>query len=274
MNKPSEYITDLFHKLREDISWIKQKLFVEKPKLEPADTPKQYIVNAVHTDDNSKHESGDPKTIVRATLNMPKAVRVEAETHERHKKWYRDRVFILEMFGVLAAIFYAFIAWNQWQDSAENFRTDERAWLSVTTIKGVTLPSPEEVTLKGWAPINYSYVVENVGKTIATNARARSAYSFGTEPKQQFTDYSSESTASYQILFPHLPIESYATRNPAIVHRDEDMQWIAGKIHLYIYLMVEYDTIFKPSVRHHTYVCAVWVTPSQQLFCHTGNKAD
>jgi hypothetical protein len=110
MNKPSEYVTDLFHKLRDDISWLKHKLFTDKPKLESAESPRHYTINAIHKDIDSDQE--DDKSI-QATLILPPAIRVYAETEERPKKWLQDRTVLIQIGGIFLAIVAAIIYYCQ-----------------------------------------------------------------------------------------------------------------------------------------------------------------
>lgn len=150
--------------------------------------------------------------------------------------------------GAIAAIFYGAVAWNQWQDSKKNFISDERAWLRVKEIKGVRLPIPAAVDkgLKDFVP--YSYVVENFGKGPAMNVRSQSTFTFGTEPQIPKPDFEgTKESASFQTLFPNLPLESYSPHPIVFFPHDTregkiDTLWLAGQAHLYIYIFIEYDS--------------------------------
>jgi hypothetical protein len=180
---------------------------------------------------------------------------------------------IIAACGTLAYVGVSLWGNLQAKQMSERIPPSDRAWLTITEIKGVRLPDPTAVVLKGQAEIPYSFVVDNTGRSVARRVHSRSGYSFGTEPVTP-ADCCDKSTPSYQDIFPNRPIESYATRNPIVLRRGEDVDWIAGKVHLYLYLFVEYETVVDPGVVHHTNVCAVYLTPMQQLFCHTGNEAD
>lgn len=106
MNKPSDYIAEMFHKLREDISDIKHRLFTEKPKLESVETQPHYAIDAVYKDNQSSEK--DDKAI-RTTLNLPKSIYVDAKTEERHKPWYKDRSVWLSVITIVVGTVVALI---------------------------------------------------------------------------------------------------------------------------------------------------------------------
>ena len=90
MNRPYEYITDLFHKLREDISAIKHRLFTEKPKQEAsADRPRHYTINAATPQiQTPTKKMGNPYELLSI---FPPTISIDAQTQVRPKKLYRDR---------------------------------------------------------------------------------------------------------------------------------------------------------------------------------------
>ena len=103
----SDYVTEMFHKSREDISGIKHRLFTDKPESEYTEVQPHYEIDAIHEDSQS-HEKDD-KTI-RATLNLPPAIRVDAKTEERQKPWHQDRNLWLQIgtiaVGIVVAVIY------------------------------------------------------------------------------------------------------------------------------------------------------------------------
>jgi hypothetical protein len=249
MTKPNEYITDLFHKLRDDISWIKQKLFTEKPKLESSDTPKEYVVNAIHTDDNADGKTDDSKTIVRATLNMPKAIRIEAETHERPKKWRKDRMFLVQIAAVLAASTYVGIAYLQWRDLGDNFKFSQRAWLKVDAGFPDKEPPVYGVTMR----------VENVGKSVAHNVHliGRLEYDPGTTGPNLEVKGVAVTDVTYGLIFPadhhDYPMQFTDDKaKPRALSGDELKQLALGNAYLSLFGIIGYEDEFG---KHWTKFC-------------------
>jgi hypothetical protein len=300
MNKPSDYTSDMFKKLREDISWIKHKLFTEtSPKPESITAPEQYSINAVQTDNNSKHEGNNPKTIIRATLNMPKAIRVEAETNEREKNWYHDRTFLIEIFGIAAAIGYAAIAYNQWQDANHNFRTDERPWVTIeTALADKATKTPDgmmDVTYSEGSPVLIPVYLKNSGKTPATDIQADILVQIA-DPKGDTLvlpvgKYVAGKTVPapvgimdmlFGILFPdgesghHIGASRYGTKNGQngmipLTH-DEVLALSGGTARVFLVGRVDYRDRF--GKEHWTTLCKeVWAV-SESLNCQLYNAAD
>lgn len=110
MSKTTDYVTEMFHKLREDISWIKHRLFMEKPNPESStnDPAHHYTIDAVHANHQSAQENDQP---IRAVLNLPPTIHVDATTEERQKHWYKDRTVLLQggtiFVGSVVAVIYA-----------------------------------------------------------------------------------------------------------------------------------------------------------------------
>jgi hypothetical protein len=269
MSKPNEYITDLFHKLRDDISWIRQKLFTEKPKLESADTPKEYAIDAVHTDNNANCKAYDSEAVIRATLNMPKAIRVEAETHERNKKWFKDRMFLVQVAAVLAASIYAVIAYRQWHDSGHNFRVDQRAWLGVSQMSLNEMHAPD--------PVTAMVTVTNFGKTPALHVKI--IYTIHPSDTQvDISEYSQHSVEkldskplSQSVLFPNANMMLF----PSILNPDETGIEAVKTGHKFIYIFgtIEYGDIFKET--HSTHFCNLYNHNVKAFHtCDTYNSAN
>jgi len=101
MTKPYEYVTDLFQKIREDISHIKHRLFTDEPKLQSSEKPLEYFIDATHVNSDSHKEAGPPQgPVIHARLNLPETIGVKAATEERTKPWKEDRNFILQFAAV------------------------------------------------------------------------------------------------------------------------------------------------------------------------------
>ena len=170
MTKPNDYVTDLFKKLREDISGIKHKLFAEKPTLESAEMPRQYSIRAVHEDRHSRKNIEGSEQMVRAMLHLPEAIRVEAKTEERHKQWFNDRTFVLSIAGVGFAALVALIYYfqlremqNQTRIITQQMLVQERAWMAPTLTMDTTLSRTK--------PFNVTIHLENTGQTPAKSVQ-------------------------------------------------------------------------------------------------------
>jgi hypothetical protein len=131
MDHPNKRVLDELKDVQKGIERILAHVFTMESKSKPPDTPKQYSVNAIHKDDSSEHKGDDPEGIIRATFNMPKAIRVEAETHERKNPWFKDVALWVQIAIAVAAFAYATINYLQWSDSISNFRLDQRAWVGI-----------------------------------------------------------------------------------------------------------------------------------------------
>jgi hypothetical protein len=117
MSKPYEYVTDLFHKIREDLTQIKHRLFTEKPKLESSEHPLEYSIDAIHKRNDTEKETAPPQgPMIRARLNLPETIAVKAETEERKKPWKQDRNFLVEIaaifVGAIVALIYGCQLWQ------------------------------------------------------------------------------------------------------------------------------------------------------------------
>lgn len=170
MNKPSDYITDMFHKLREDISGIKHKLFAEKPKLESVEVQPHYTIDAVHEDGQS-HEK-DEKAI-RATLNLPPTIRIDAKTEERHKPWHKDRSVLLQIVTIAVGIVVAVIYGCQLKQMIDSNRltrrvlelqySQSRSFVQITTTTFYK-ETTDDIKKAGMIPIE----LQNPGKATAS----------------------------------------------------------------------------------------------------------
>src|SRR5581483_969504 len=141
MNKPSEYITDLFHKLREDISAIKHRLFTEKPRVESSENRRHYVIDAVHKGDIRNEENTQA---IRATLNLPPTIHIDAQTEERQKPWHKDRTVILQIFGIFVGTVVAIIYMCQLNAmleanklSQQAFSVSQRSYVAIGRKDGV-----------------------------------------------------------------------------------------------------------------------------------------
>ena len=165
MNKPYEYVTDLFQKIREDISEIKHKLFIDKAKSESVDTPRQYAINAVQ-----KHPQPDEEhsNVVRATLNLPESIHIETKTAEHKERWYKDRTVWLQIAAILVGSVVAVIYFFQWRTMIATVDTtrqaserDERAW-----VRAIEVGGPQVMPNQ---PLQWAIQIQNIGKTPARN---------------------------------------------------------------------------------------------------------
>jgi hypothetical protein len=175
MEHPNKRLLDELKEIQKGVGRILERLFITHPKSEPANAPQQYSIDAVQADHNANRKTDHPDTVVRATLNMPKAVAVEAETHERYKPWRKDRMFVVQLAAVSAAIVYAAIAYRQWHDLRHNFTVDQRAWIGISVVEGGTDGSNGKMEVD--RPYTVNARVKNTGKTPALDV----AFVAGTE---------------------------------------------------------------------------------------------
>jgi hypothetical protein len=157
-------------------------------------------------------------------------------------------------------------------------QTDQRAWVRITSIKGITLPaSPEALvgTMKkqGYVDMPYSFTVENSGKTPARYMKVLGNYSLSAKPLPWPDKRQLAKPGFLQVIFPGQPGQSYSPPPIRLTYED-GLAWQLGAIHLYIYIVVEYRDIFPNTKLHHTWVCSKFDAFGQQTFCHTGNDAD
>jgi hypothetical protein len=188
MAKANEYVTDLLKKIREDISEIKRKLFTEKPKLEAAQAPPQYSIDAVHKNsDTNKEETPSERPIIRARINLPEAITVKAETEERIKPWKQDRHFLLQMGAIAVGAIVAVIYYCQlqtMQDQLTEAREEQRPYISVIRFdvldsdSGKPKDPPDFVAGK---PLMVNVVFKNIGKSPAVNVLIHRHLLFGKE---------------------------------------------------------------------------------------------
>ena len=155
MSNPYEYVTDLFHKIREDIAQLKHKLFIDKPKLESTKKPPEYSIDAIHINSESSEESKPPQEpVIYARLNLPKTISVTAETEEKTKPWKQDKNFILQLAAVgvggLVAIIYGcqlhqMIKANK--ISHDSFTSTQRSYVTIGRKDGTVAEfiSPKDV---------------------------------------------------------------------------------------------------------------------------------
>jgi hypothetical protein len=162
MSKPNEYITDLLHKLREDISQIKHRLFTEKPKPQSSETPPHYAINAVHKDGKPSEEDNNA---IRATLKLPETIRIDAKTEEHHKQWHKDRTVWLQLIGIGVGIAVAVIylyqlitMQHQLKFEKERFVTEQRPYIWFVSDKPV---------IKVGSQMSWNVIAENDGRSTA-----------------------------------------------------------------------------------------------------------
>jgi hypothetical protein len=178
MNKPSEYVTDLFRRLHEDISEIKHRLFTEKPKPESTNRPTEYSIDAGHVNQKSSEKTADPEFVVRARLNLPEAISVKAETEERPKPWRKDRHFIIQLAavvvgGIVALIYFLQLIAMQGQLSVmKNTLKLERPWISSVRRRSLTDQVIDSVTNKPIKRLKgVEWYFQNGGRSPATHMR-------------------------------------------------------------------------------------------------------
>jgi hypothetical protein len=169
MQKPNEYIIELFHKLREDISWIKNRLFTEQAEEQATETSPEYTIDAVHKRDKPDDKE---RSSIRATLNLPEAIRIEAKTEERQKKWYRDRAILLQIAGICIGVVVAGIYFLQLRDMDKTVelsrKVAERESRALVSIK----PNGEIQIVKDQS-LQLSVRLTNLGNSTARNIVSR-----------------------------------------------------------------------------------------------------
>jgi hypothetical protein len=213
-------------------------------------------------------------------------------TYKRCNVWISGLTFI-------AVVIYAGLAYEQWRAMAnaadaafdavhearqsrqqatrvldatiEQFRLDQRAWLSVTdiSIKNTVTPGKRFV----W--IGY---IQNTGKTPALNAIVlfkSKTFLKGETPKFVY-DGTANQLPGRMVLAPSVKISVFGHENlidlPLTVPQVEAMR--AGVTTMYIYGKIEYDDIFKEK-RRTTHVCA-WLDTDLATThpCNIYNDAD
>jgi hypothetical protein len=172
MSKPSDYVAEMLHKLREDISGIKHRLFTEKSTSASIEVP-HYTIDAKHEDGQSREK--DDKAI-RATLNLPPTIRIDAQTEERHKPWHKDRSVWLQLVTIAVGIVVATIyGWQlkQMIDSNKLTRkvlqlqySQSRSSVQITT-NSFYKETADDIKKAGMITIE----LQNVGKATASKVR-------------------------------------------------------------------------------------------------------
>jgi hypothetical protein len=157
-------------------------------------------------------------------------------------------------------------------------QTDQRAWVGVTGIKGITLPkSPEDlaktIIKQGYLDIPYTFTVENSGKTPARYMKVRTTYTVGADPVAWPNPWQIEDAGFPGMIFPGKTEENISTR-PVRIAGEDVVRWQLGTASVYIYIVIEYNDIFPNTKVHHTWICSKYGAFGQQTFCHTGNDAD
>jgi hypothetical protein len=252
MNKPSEYVMDLFKKIREDISEIKHRLFTEKPKSESESTqPVEYSIDTVHKNPNADKETAVAQTtIVRARLNLPETINVKAETEERTKPWNQDRSYLLQIGGVGVAAIVAVIYFMQWMTMIKSVdatrqasEREQRAWVSIH--------SPMAFVDSKESLANMPIRIENIGKTPARRVVVDAWVEL--IPVDRRPDLSGRAKTEYG-----LPFENEKGGAPPWPADDwEYEEFLAARIYALTYVKASYDDIF--NVRHWTKFCT-WRT--------------
>jgi hypothetical protein len=173
MNKPTDYITEMFHKLREDISGIKHKLFTEKAKLESIEAKPSYTIDTIHKDEQPNYE--DDKAI-RAVLKLPESIHIDAKTEERQKRWYKDRAVFFQVLTIAVGTVVAVIYGLQLRAMLDSNRINRDALVAVQRAF-IVFHSIEEVRARVSTSINkvdfkwqFTPLIENTGATPATIA--------------------------------------------------------------------------------------------------------
>lgn len=248
MTSPNQYIVDCLKKLSKEIAQLREKL--TQGKSSQSDNQNEFFVNCIAAQDNSNEETYDTNHMIRARINLPKPITVKNDTPKQNKKWYKDRKFILQLFGVLAAIVYAFIAYRQWQDAHNNFVLDERAFVGV-----------KDVVAKSWIVGSNGVVTINLvnsGKTPATNVRFRVELG-GVFPPDKLNekDFNSSDQPNDSLAGIIMP-NSFANRSidTKLPLTQERLSNIAsGKELIHIWGIIRYDDIFRNP--HETKFCFV-----------------
>jgi hypothetical protein len=199
-----DYVTRQFivlaKKLRDDVRKSLGAIHADIAKLVSILSQQQAdAANAQHKADEK--ENRDEPRVVRAELSTPIAITVKNEPQDSHPTWERVKT-IVEIVGILAAIFYAYMAVRQWREMISSrhqiqfsieearlsrkqsekaldatitqFHLDQRAWVSVKSVK---MTSQNYPNAKGMITISLT----NTGKTPAWKATMVSMGSSTTE---------------------------------------------------------------------------------------------
>jgi|GEM_PF-3526849 hypothetical protein len=289
MAKPNEYITDLFKKIREEISEIKHKLFVAKPKLESSAQPLEYSIEAVHENGEARKEPEGTKSGIVIRVNLPKTIDVKAETEERTKPWKQDRNFIVQIaaasIGVLVLVVYACQLGQMIKSNGltrKSLVTSSRAWVA---------PANAYFTseISKTVPFSFDVQYRNVGRSPALDVHP--TYSLQQVPVSKFddntfNDFIETDEASTQcgalgtapgadVVYPDQP-DGYK-----FIFTNHLTGWIndgvvAGSTAVVLQMCFAYKTMDEI---HHTSFCyfyRIGVSPpnKQMNICTAGNHAD
>jgi hypothetical protein len=241
---------------RRSVVWIKK-----------ADTIKN------HRTANKQHKKGDAPTPAKGQIHTKHSTdnksspenKPHPEGHPAWKiRWWRLRIKYAAMnkwrffegLGILAAVFYAGIAYLQWFDANKNFRVDQRAWVQVRV-------KNDPKTLEDYKNPSQLIEIVNVGKSPATHIVVTTQGEILDNAIGSSFDYG---TPGYRltigILFPNATEETRMGSPIAFSERQRN-DLAEGNSYLTEYASVTFNDIF--GVSHWTHFCVyrVFAVPKE-----------
>ncbi|HMF65953.1 MAG TPA: hypothetical protein VK608_17825 [Edaphobacter sp.] len=210
----------------------------------------------------SKHDASQGKQLIPLHLR-PSPERKNGPDQKWHRtfQWWKSRI---EVAAFVSAMIYAFIAYRQWADANENFRSQQRAWVMVEKISIPHPFSPTEAT-------EITFVAKNFGPSPALHFKAR-------------TDLSFSGHGCEVMLKARPPYDTESALAPSAVEQWANLQISnlsqncldalnAGYAQFKMTSTFTYDDIFGNS--HSTGVCSQYegMASRQLTTCQTGNYA-
>jgi hypothetical protein len=260
MKKPGDYVTEMFHKLREDISEIKHKLFTEKPKLESVEIQPHYTIDAIYKDEQS-HDKDDKA--IRATLNLPPSIRVDAKTEERKRPWIKDRAVLLQIGTMAIGILVAVIYGCQLREMIKSNQLTKQA-LVVSQGPQVYVVQTKLLTLKANEKAKVETEIKNFGHLGAEE------FSLGTlidiRQGNPLPSISMDEPSGGVGLPPEVPTYNQIESREALSKTQVD-DITLGKQTLYIYGVLQYQSPLEPGLIKDIVFCSKYdPTNSNALF--------
>jgi hypothetical protein len=174
------------------------------------------------------------------------------------KPWWRSWMMV-ERIGIFAAIVVAGVNTLQWRDANRNFKTEQRAWLTVS------LP-PNNAPIAVGSLSEHHFIVTNTGKTAAKGANGEFVTVALRITEAPRFNYDHGTRIRYPILYPSVPqdgvseliisgIPKSQPRRPIIVDSQFISDFTQNKIYMVTYGRLRYQDVF--GGEHWTHICAV-----------------
>jgi hypothetical protein len=185
----------------------------------------------------------------------------DRQTKEEHKMRLRELLkrpsltdYVVATFTVVLAVVAVFQGIFMYRQVTV-MRSDERAWLKLTTQPDANNPDKTTIPITVGQPVNYPFQIANIGKTAATNIDARLYYSILDASQDVPVDeVDNASTYPYNhitagIVYPNDVMKQIGTRPqkggaPLLATKDEVEGIRDGKKYLAVFGIVSYDDVF------------------------------